>query len=1197
MNVWVKRAIVAVCVIALCVAIWFGGPLIGYGETRPFEGFWTRFLTIAGILTVVALIYGIAWWRRRRAAKALEEALTEPEIDESDGVLLSERMDEALGVLRSASGSRSYLYDLPWYLIIGPPGAGKTTALVNSGLKFPLADKAGASAISGVGGTRYCDWWFTEEAVMIDTAGRYTTQDSQEEVDSKSWLAFLDILKQHRARQPINGVLVAISIEDLLTLDEAELATHANAIRQRLLEVHERLRIDFPVYVVFTKADLVAGFMEFFGTFTEARRRKVWGATFQTEDRKANLVGEVPSEFDALVHRLNEEVTDRLHEEPDGVSRIAIFDFPTQFAMLRDHVSSFLTQIFEKTRYRSNANLRGFYFTSGTQEGSPIDQVLGQIGAETGRETVREMSGRGKSFFLHDLLKDVIFGEAGWVSNDMKAVRRMSALRYGSYAAVAVVTIGLTSLWGWSYANNKRLIDTSESALTNYRVNAREELEASTITDHDLQDVVGILSDLRQIPVGYDQREVDPAMGERFGLSQRAMLNNAANASYRRALERMFRSRLILRLEKQIEAYINQNDALSNYEALKVYLMLGGQAPKVDDELIIAWMLNDWENELYPGAAARPARGAMESHLRAMLALDDTQAPTFELNGSLIENAQRQIARMNVADQAYALIQSSTYAADIENFNLALRAGSDAPLVFETVDGSDLNDMQVSMLYTYRGFHEFFLEQLALVAEKLASERWVMGEFAEEASFDQQFQQLGQQLLDRYSKDFVQNWETMLGNVKLRPVTGDKPRYQTMNALSSPTSPLRLLTEAVASETQLTKDKEEPGDLIGNADGAGAEIAGEVGNLAIRRARDRATGLRRIGIETLMRRTKSQRRANGGSAAAQRIPGSQVEAQFAKWHALVEGEPGTRPIDALIANFNEIYKSLILAAASQSQGQMATANLQVQVASLKATTSRLPPTLSRMVDDAVRDLEGDAANSSLAKLNQMLASEVTRTCQRVVANRYPFDRRSSRDVPLADFARLFAPGAVLDRFFSQNLAPMVDMTGQTWRWNDDARLSRDLSKATLRNFQRAAQIRDAFFPSGGQQPEIGITVSQVALHGEVDSALLTINGRVLQTRQVGNSPLDINWPGSARSGSVSISLSPELPGRSSQLNIQGPWALLRMVDAGKPRQKGDVLEVRYPIGGRYVSYALRVASVTNPFYLRALSEFECPTGL
>jgi len=1197
MKVWIYRGILFFCLIVLCIAIWFAGPLIGYGDIRPLGSVWVRLLIIFLIALTVGLYYGISYWRRRRAAAALEDALTEvEEVDEGDAPVLSERMSDALSVLKESSGSAAYLYDLPWYMIIGPPGAGKTTALVNSGLKFPLADKDGATPVAGVGGTRYCDWWFTEDAVLIDTAGRYTTQDSESESDKKSWVSFLSLLKNHRTRQPINGVIVAVSIEDLLKLDAAELNDHSTAIRKRLLEVHNELKIDFPVYVVFTKADLISGFSEYFGNFTESRRRKVWGATFQTEDRKVNMIGQVPAEFDALVVRLTEELTDRLHEEPDGVSRIAIFGFPTQFAMMKDRVSEFLNKIFEKNRYQVNANLRGFYFTSGTQEGTPIDQVLGAMDRGFGGGEGRHLSGSGRSYFLHDLLKSVIFGESGWVSSDPKAVRRAAILRYGAYGVLGSMAIVLAGMWGWSFFNNKRLVDSTSTAVASYRVNAAEELSATTVSDHDLLKVVGLLTQLRDMPVGYEVRDQDTPMSERFGLSQRDRLNSASETTYRKALERMFRSRLILRLEKQIEFFVNNNDPLANYEALKVYLMLGGKAPKIDEELILAWMKQDWQQNLYPGPDQRPARAEMETHLKAMLELDNGKQPVFELNGPLVESAQRSIARMNIADQAYALIQSATHSAALEDFVLAARAGPDAALALETVDGSELSELRVSMLYTYSGFHDFFLDQLGDVAAKLEAEQWVMGEFSEQEAISQQFQRLGPQLLDRYGKDFEEKWTAMLSNVKFKPVSGDKPQYQTLNVISSPTSPIKLLFEAVARETELTKDREE--EELNLAGGAGAgSVQSDVTKALIQRTAQRATGLKRIGIDIALRRSKSQLRPGGASGPAPRIPGANIEAKFARYHSFVEGDPGSRPVDSVIANFNEVYKSLVLAAASSTQAEMATANLQLQIANLKTSVSRLPKEPARMVSAAIDDLEGDAANSSIAQLNQMLASSVTRDCQRVVSNRYPFNRRSGRDVPMADFSRLFAPNGVFDRFFSQNLAQLADLSDRTWRWNEDSRMGRDLSKSALRNFQRAAEIRDAFFPSGGSQPGIGLTISQYALHGEVESALLSVNGQVMQTQQVGNSPINVDWPGSTQSGSVSINLSPEIPGRSSSITINGPWSLMRLVDAGKPQRKGDVLRVRYPIGGRYVSYNVQVASVSNPFFMRALSDFKCPTGL
>ena len=142
---------------------------------------------------------------------------------------------------KSKSGGSRYLYELPWYIFIGPPGAGKTEALKNCGLEFPLRKGDGPISIDGGAGTRDCDWVFTNEAVFIDTAGRYTTQSSDQQVDSASWTNFLDLLKKNRPREPINGVIVAISVKDLAVASADELDSYAKSIRERLQEVCERM--------------------------------------------------------------------------------------------------------------------------------------------------------------------------------------------------------------------------------------------------------------------------------------------------------------------------------------------------------------------------------------------------------------------------------------------------------------------------------------------------------------------------------------------------------------------------------------------------------------------------------------------------------------------------------------------------------------------------------------------------------------------------------------------------------------------------------------------------------------------------------------------------------------------------------------------------------------------------------------------
>src|SRR5437868_9551465 len=126
-------------------------------------------------------------------------------------------------------------------MFIGAPGSGKTTALLNAGLHFPLGDpRSSEQALQGVGGTRNCDWWFTEQAVLVDTAGRYTTQQSDQQADSAAWLGFLDPLKRFRPRQPLNGVIITLSIGDPGQWNEEGVGRCAKHVRDRIRALYTR---------------------------------------------------------------------------------------------------------------------------------------------------------------------------------------------------------------------------------------------------------------------------------------------------------------------------------------------------------------------------------------------------------------------------------------------------------------------------------------------------------------------------------------------------------------------------------------------------------------------------------------------------------------------------------------------------------------------------------------------------------------------------------------------------------------------------------------------------------------------------------------------------------------------------------------------------------------------------------------------
>jgi outer membrane protein OmpA-like peptidoglycan-associated protein len=187
----------AFAIFAAALIIWLVGPLIDIGDPRLLEAPARR-----GIIILLILLGWLSWegrrlWRERQSNRELIDQLgqaEDPDVAQSreEAEALRGRFTEALSTLKSVKlGGARLLYQLPWYMFIGAPGSGKTTALVNSGLKFPLAQGGvGGAALGGIGGTRNCDWWFADDAVLIDTAGRYTTQDSNAKVDQAAWGAF-----------------------------------------------------------------------------------------------------------------------------------------------------------------------------------------------------------------------------------------------------------------------------------------------------------------------------------------------------------------------------------------------------------------------------------------------------------------------------------------------------------------------------------------------------------------------------------------------------------------------------------------------------------------------------------------------------------------------------------------------------------------------------------------------------------------------------------------------------------------------------------------------------------------------------------------------------------------------------------------------------------------------------------------------
>ncbi|MDJ0089511.1 type VI secretion system membrane subunit TssM [Pantoea allii] len=634
-------------VTALSCLLWMLGPLIAWDETRPLEPALHREIAVSIlyllwiVLQLIPAVYR-AWYNSRLLDRLQVVESDDPAERQATEALLSQRFsDAAMRLKRTHFGRRqgslwarinaNYLYQLPWYLMIGAPGAGKTTALLNAGLKFPLTDTFGHEAVRGVGGTRHCDWWFTDSAVLIDTAGRYALQESQRARDASEWQSFINLLKRYRARQPINGVIMTISVADLLS-DSAEARfEQANALRERLTELHQHTGIHFPVYIMLTKTDLLKGFMSYYGTLDKARRDAIWGFTFPWDAGKPNKQDWHPHfdlQFTQLAQKLQLQLADQMTHERDLNERAECFLFPQEFSSLRPLLSEYLDIVFSQRADTVAWNPRGLFFTSGTQEGLPFDRVMGELSRklqlrQAGSHSIAAWDrvnrnspipgNKGQSFFIRDLLSNLVFKESGLAGSNRRWEYRNQLLHWIGYGMLAGALVIMSGLWLVSYYQNQHYLQQVSARMP---VISQQSQQVIHQPADNIFDLLPFLNNLVKLPVS-DQFSLDnPPLTMRAGLYRGNQVSDAAWALYQNALK----SLLLPRVAQQITNLLRNDPGDDNEysrNALRAYQMLY-QPRNYDGEFLRAWLLQNLQRSLPDKVSARDLQ-QLDWHLSQLL--------------------------------------------------------------------------------------------------------------------------------------------------------------------------------------------------------------------------------------------------------------------------------------------------------------------------------------------------------------------------------------------------------------------------------------------------------------------------------------------------------------------------------------------------------------------------------------------------
>ncbi|EGQ9575772.1 type VI secretion system membrane subunit TssM [Vibrio alginolyticus] len=1165
-RIFTQRWFLGLIGVAACsIFIWVVGPLIAIAGYEPLKSDFQRLVTIL-VLVLLWAIFNVTKQHKQKV-KEDESIQTLLEVDSlsdkeaaSEIDLMRERIEQAVKVVTKTHKGKRSLYDLPWYVLIGPPGTGKTTVLKQSGLEFPLGDSLGSDSIAGVGGTRHCDWWFANKAVLIDTAGRYTTQDSQEKVDSKAWHGFLGLLKKYRTQRPINGAIVTISLASVMSQTRTERSLHARAIKSRLQELKNQLGMQFPIYVLLTKMDLVAGFNEFFADLSKEEREELFGFMFPREvDDERGVISLFNKEFHGMLERLDARMLRILETEDDLDKRALIFEFPKQLRVLQANLDEFLAEIFAQNSFEEPALIRGVFMLSSVQEGLPVDKLMNEStnGLGLNRLALAKSQTGSHSYFVKNLFDKVIFKEQLLGTVNRHYQKQSGWMRRGVYIGCTTLLLGASALWFMSYKWNSQLIvDTNEQASHIDAMIGAQSLDFEA----DIVSAVETLDRLMTLPLGKQSDYGDADSVKRFGLYQGDKVSQAANNAYSDALTQYYAPLLLDSLVSEMES--NQQHREYLYETLKTYLMLFNPDKYQQDE-VLAWF-NFYFERQYPGELNADLRRRLLQHTQYLLGND---GQGFTYNTAAVTSAREVLTQMSLPERAYQRMKIQFSKSHVPSFRLTDVLGPKGLEQFERASGKPLSQ-GISGFYTYNGFHSIFQIQINRTVKSLMEENWVYGDDLKAHEIDQDSAIQGVQ--SRYYQDYVNEWKTLIEDIQLKQAPSLELATEQARVLSGVERPIESLLRAIQKEVALSKVS------LSENQKAASEVAGKVAKVKFSNTADR--------LDMYLPEE------NGFNVA---LPGKEVESHFSE--ILRVGEQDFDDIQQAMVNLRSYLSDLSSSGNNQKIAYKSILDgtvTQDVAASFARAKELLPRPFNQWLGELSQESVKFAESGSKDHLNQLWVTQVVRPYQRTIAGRYPFEPNASREVRLKDFKRFFGYGGTLDAFFQEYLEPFVDTSKSRWRLEKEI----GVRPETLMVFQRAQRIRQSFFESDNSlRVEFGM--KPVYLDQHITRFVLELGGQDLVYKHGPARAKSLSWP--AGQDQTRIVFTPPESKREIAHTYEGEWGIFKLLDQSlkaRPESRKDNI-VMIDLKGNKVQLELIPSSAINPFWSNEMERFRCPRTL
>ena len=1102
--------------IALVLAgllLWFVLPHAG------FPGLVERGVIVAVVLVTGAVIAGIVALVKHRRGRRMVDAMGEqaPSQQEADIELLSRQVDERVQALKASrlgtSGWAKGLYTLPWYLVIGPPAAGKSTLIRESGLHFPYDDQE-ALRQRGFGGTRNCDWWLSDQAIFLDTAGRYTSEPD----DRPEWFAFLDLLRQHRPRRPINGVLLTLPLPDLLTADGDGIRRHATIMRDRLDELTRSLRVRFPVYLVLTQADRIEGFEPFFEDLSEEERAQAWGVSLShAPGESADRQSAVGAVLGALHRRLCALRLRKVSMQRNLARRIDTFGFPAQFRSACAPLGELLDLLVREDPYREVPHFEGVYLTSGTQGGAPLRRIHGRLQSafmEDADETVERADNDTRAYFIKGLLTDAVLPLANLVRPDRRRLLTQRSLKGATLCACGAVVAGALGLFAVAAERDAAMTEVG-------RERVEEAREVMLDEQASERQVMAALAGLHSHWAELRSLRDEPRWRDRL----RAGTLERQLATLEPFMRRMVVDVILDDATAELVAGIGRlNDRWGTLDdsgreavreryrdTLAAHLMMSSEPKRLDPDLAGPRLAVYW-------AASR----GFELRRSQLRALEDSLVLTLE--GGLLDAVTGEgwmAADEALVDDARRDLAVCTRAGDLYHRILGEAGNRHDPVgLHDLVDGRSRAfwdaDERVSGAFAGGVWDDFFEARIDELLSDQAERDWVTarddaGEMSRARRDD-----IRESIEALYIEDFVSAWLDFIESVAPSGFGSLRDVASRLDRLSRDDGPLAALYQGIY---QHVANHGPSGLAEVSADAAGMEATG--------RFRHDMRGMEML---RLLRENEDHGMPEALGRYAPGVESLQEEVEVLS----VASDPGEDSAEYAANVIAGNGVGLGVYDAYRETGRiLADVSHDVRVAMQPALIMPLERTWRRVLAQSRSHLEDRWQQQVVARYRSDLQ------------NRFPLSREGS-DVATGDFESFFRPGdGVLWAFVEDDLDAFVRRSGGGWQGRTWLGQGLGFSSRFLYSLTQAEDITETLF---GDEPHLNLSYTVLpGSNPDLTDMRLHANGHQLRYRNEPESWHAFEWPGNGDHRGARLAVVSGVTGESAELRFRGNWALFRLL--------------------------------------------------